>query len=242
MSITFSENFQSGCDISLLVDVVGFTQAFLKRCGSVQRVSSYEECAPALAGLGLDPDEAVRLAGEVALTCISDAEESMMGEQVHERFSSYVSEDAGLDALGSRLAAASTRRLDWRFAAYESEGQQAQSFFGGLIYATRGIMQAFPMEAQLAFVLAHEIAHVEGRAHVANRGQKLLVGLVPACRDAWVRAQRAEEYRADRRAVELMRSCGYEGSAALSVLSSWDEEDDAHGPPDERLARLRELV
>ncbi len=235
------------------MDAIRFTRAMLERCNRKAEIKELEDCGPALAGLALEPREALVLAGEIASEQIDPASEARMGAQVHQRYENGFAlaerPDGRLEAVGEKLSRHANRPLDWRFSVVESEEQQAQSIYGGYIYATRGILQAFPMEAQLAFILAHEMAHLENRAQVVQRGQKTLVSLLRNAGEdtvrleqEWVKLQRAEEYSADRRAVELMGQAGYPAEAALQVLSSWDEEDDAHGPPAERVEHLRQNI
>ncbi len=235
------------------MDAIRFTRTMLERCNRKTEVAELEDCGPALAALALEPREALVLAGQIACEQIDPASEARMGAQVHQRYENgfALSErpDPRLQAVGQKLSGHATRPLDWRFSVVESQEQQAQSIYGGYIYATRGILQAFPMEAQLAFILSHEMAHLENRAQVVQRGQKTLVTLLrnagedtARLEQEWVKLQRAEEYQADHRAVELMRQAGYPAEAALQVLSSWDEEDDAHGPPAERVEQLRQTV
>lgn len=71
---------------------------------------------------------------------------------------------AWLDRLGKGLAARSTRPgLDWTFFVVESPKPLAFSAPGGLVAVTTGLLAQAENEAQVAFVLAHEVAHVAGR-------------------------------------------------------------------------------
>lgn len=72
-----------------------------------------------------------------------------------------------LAAIGDRLAAVSDRAdLPWRFRILNQGEINAVSLPGGFIYITRGMLAFVHSGDELAFVLAHEVAHVNQRHHV----------------------------------------------------------------------------
>src|SRR3989337_2149873 len=73
-----------------------------------------------------------------------------------------------LSVIGARLAAVSARRaLPWRFRILNQKEVNAISLPGGFIYVTRGMLRFVQSDDELAFVLAHEVAHVNQRHHVS---------------------------------------------------------------------------
>lgn len=69
-----------------------------------------------------------------------------------------------VNRVGKNLAAQSSRpNLDWTFAVSDSEEFNAYSAPGGYVLVTKGLLKQVENEAQLAGVLAHEIAHVTQR-------------------------------------------------------------------------------
>jgi predicted Zn-dependent protease len=63
--------------------------------------------------------------------------------------------------VGTVLAQASTRpNLEWRFIVLDTDGVNAYAAPGGYIHITRGALALVKSEAELAGVLAHEVAHV----------------------------------------------------------------------------------
>ena len=75
---------------------------------------------------------------------------------------------AAVTQIGARLAAISTRpSLPWTFRVLNSSQVNAISLPGGFIYVTRGMLSFVQSPDELAFVLAHEVGHVEERHHVA---------------------------------------------------------------------------
>jgi predicted Zn-dependent protease len=75
---------------------------------------------------------------------------------------------AAVRQVGMRLAAISDRpTLPWTFRVLNTSQVNAISLPGGFIYVTRGMMSFIQSPDELAFVLAHEVGHVEERHHVA---------------------------------------------------------------------------
>ena len=88
-------------------------------------------------------------------------------------------QQARLDSIGQRLAATSTRQdIKFSFKMLDTDMVNAMALPGGNVYATRALMQKFPDDDQLAFVLGHEIAHVEQRHSVAKMEETILRRLV----------------------------------------------------------------
>lgn len=73
-----------------------------------------------------------------------------------------------LNLLGRGVAAQASRpELTYRFAILDSEEINAFAAPGGHVFVTRGALGAMSNEAQLAAVLAHEIAHVD-KLHIVK--------------------------------------------------------------------------
>lgn len=113
-------------------------------------------------------------AAPAAAQVISTAQEIRIGQQAAAELESEipVSFDPGLTAfvtgVGMRLVAGAERRdLPWTFKILNTDRVNAISLPGGFIYVTRGMLSFVRSADELAFVLAHEIAHVDRRHHVA---------------------------------------------------------------------------
>jgi len=91
-----------------------------------------------------------------------------------------------LDVVGKNLAAQSSRpTLPWTFAVIDSDSLNAFSAPGGYVFVTRGLLRKLKSEAQLAGVLAHEIAHItEGHAIDSYRKTKAAQCAVGAAKEA----------------------------------------------------------
>lgn len=112
---------------------------------------------------------------------------------------------------------------DKNFKAYVLDDNGVDAFAltdgrGGWIYITRGFLALLGDEAQLASVLAHEIAHIELR-HTRYRRS----------RNADVRHKQyshAQENKADIKGMDYLAQAGYQPSAHLQVLLRLQEYDD----------------
>ena len=121
------------------------------------------------------------LAGSVRLSLISVSDEIAMGRDAQRqvRKSVPVVSDRALTAfvaqVGKALAAqARGPRYPYSFSIANYRELNAFALPGGPVWIHRGILHAAASEAQLAGVLAHEIAHIAQR-HAADRITKQLV-------------------------------------------------------------------
>jgi beta-barrel assembly-enhancing protease len=110
-----------------------------------------------------------------------------------------------------------TERVDlpWQFGIMDRTEIGAFPLPGGKVLITRGMLKKLTSEAELAGVLAHEIAHVVKRHQLktmsADSGQEKL-GAINFPMD------RAIEFEADRMAAVIMARAGYDANAYLNVL------------------------
>jgi leucine dehydrogenase len=70
-----------------------------------------------------------------------------------------------LNLLGQSLAAKGDAVYRWRFGVIESNAINAFAMPGGYILVSTGLLKNLENEDELAFILAHEIAHVSRRHH-----------------------------------------------------------------------------
>lgn len=108
--------------------------------------------------------------------------------------------------------------------------------FGERIVIGRMAIEKLASEAELAAIVAHELAHVEG--HHAS------MSLFGADTDAtWLVARRDAEAIADERAVALLERAGYMPAAMPRALdASLEADDDEHPPRADRLAAVTTLA
>lgn len=137
--------------------------------------------------------------------------------------STYVTEIA--DKL---LADDPTTRATLRFYTLKTNEVNAFSTDQGIIFVTTGLMSHVSNEAQLAFILAHEICHFQEK-HVVesftlsqNRSRNWVSKMSVYSRD--------HEFEADRLAVKLYHNAGYSKEA---LKSTFDVLKYSHLPFDE---------
>lgn len=141
---------------------------------------------------------------------------------------------ARLARIGRRVAAASDRRdLPYTFKVLRGRDVNAVALPGGFIYATVGLMQFVQSDAELGFVMAHEVGHVAARHHVTVIERELLVGLLSrvllgdsaAAQIAGIARglisrgfSRENEFEADRLGVIYTHKAGFNASAGLRFM------------------------
>lgn len=212
-----------------------------------------------------------------AVAGISEPEEISMGREIAGRVlgAAPLVNDAALQAyvnrVGRWIAVQSERPdLPWRFAVIESPAINAFAAPGGYVLLTRGLYEILDTEAQLAGVLAHEIAHIVRRHHVTvlQKSAALSAGAQLAQRDnrtalinnmigtgAEVFARgldKSAEHEADAVGVVLAARAGYNPYGLVDVLHKLAARGSAdasmallfktHPQPGERLASLADLL
>jgi predicted Zn-dependent protease len=199
--------------------------------------------------------------GRLALGFInpSDAEEVRMGREAAASFitaSDGVYPDAGaaayLDGIVRRLGAASHRPgLPYRITLLNSPVPNAFALPGGHVFLSRGLLLRLENEAEFAFVMAHEIGHVNHRHAVKAMNDSLVVGLGGSVLAGSVederrrqaaaglasvggglvllRFSRGQELESDARGAEYALRAGYDPRAGLRVFEEFARQKRASG-------------
>lgn len=140
-----------------------------------------------------------------------------------------------LAAIGNRLAGVSDRTdLPWRFRILNHTDINAISLPGGFIYVTRGMLGFVRSDDELAFVLAHEVAHVNQRHHVDVLERHFFMAIVITLlfgKDTQATQiadfvgfllqrgfSRTFEFEADRIGVRLAHRAGFRADAGLDFM------------------------
>jgi predicted Zn-dependent protease len=228
--------------------------------------------------LGIDektPDEgagaSVPLIGQM-----SDADEQALGREIAGRLlaaSPLVPNEAlqkYVNRVGRYVAAQSQRpSLNWTFGVIQSDDINAFAAPGGYVFVTAGLYRMLENEAELAGVLAHEIAHVNERHHVKllqqarllELGTGFLLGktksdtvknLAGNGLEVYARSlDKNAEFACDRLAIQYAAKAGYDPFAYIAVLDRIGASEDAdqlallyktHPHPGERLEALENLL
>lgn len=89
--------------------------------------------------------------------------------------------DTDLDRLVRRIASRwPDRSYEFRVAVVENDSPNAFALPGGGIVVTRGLLTRAESENELAFVLAHELGHFQGRDHLRGIGRAAAFTLLSA--------------------------------------------------------------
>ena len=108
--------------------------------------------------------------------------------------------------------------------------------FGNAIVIGRVTIEKLGSEAELAAIVAHEMAHIEG-----HHASVSLFG--PDTDKQWLANRRDAEGIADERAVALLEHSGYSPRAMpRALMAELDADDDEHPPRADRIARVATLA
>jgi predicted Zn-dependent protease len=194
--------------------------------------------------------------GRSQLNFLSQEEEIRIGEQaMQEALPAYGGEignsaiKAYISEVGQRIAAEvepAYADLPWQFAAINTEQVNAFALPGGKVFISKGLLREMDSEAQLAAVLAHEVAHVTAEHHdLAMQRQLAIAGLAVAGNVAAqqmddqrvtvatqalvtgaglfaLRYNRAQEHESDRLGLRYMTRAGYNPKGMLEVMKTLD--------------------
>lgn len=176
-----------------------------------------------------------------------------------------------VNRLGRWIALQSTRpNLPWGFAVLEDPGFNAFAAPGGYVFVTRGLVDSVKDESELAGILAHEIAHVEGKHHLKALQAQARAGFATSLISSLVGGNavsdqlfalgknlyskgldQADEFEADRVGVTLATRAGFDPYGLVAVLQRLRTVgNDAgyllalstHPPTDVRLAQLEQAM
>ncbi len=116
-------------------------------------------------------------------------DEKKLGKEIYDKLekNNFLLHDKKLNTyitgIGNRLLAQSNKAsFDFTFSIFNSSGINAFATPGGYIYVNKGLITAVENEAQLAGVIAHEIAHANSRhvASIMEKSQKLNIAMLAA--------------------------------------------------------------
>ena len=177
-----------------------------------------------------------------------------------------------VNSVGRWIALQSSRPdLPWKFGVIESENINAFAAPGGYVFVTKGLYKRLNNEAELAGVLAHEIAHVSKKHHLDLLKKSALIGMLAQSVSKEVKGDagvqnligngaemlargldKEAEFEADRIGVVYAAKAGYDAWGLPTVLqdmATLNAKDNrlallykTHPTAADRLARLGEAV
>ncbi|HET8728602.1 MAG TPA: M48 family metalloprotease, partial [Alphaproteobacteria bacterium] len=154
---------------------------------------------------------------------------------------------AYVERVGARLVAGSEQPdQPFTFTVLDSDIVNALALPGGYIYVTRGLLTLANSEAELASVLAHEIAHVTARHPAERYSQSALarlgIGLIGVATgsdgiaelagfgaQAYLRSySRDQESEADVIGIRYLAAAGYDPDAMAGFLAQMERHAQLH--------------
>jgi predicted Zn-dependent protease len=195
------------------------------------------------------------------LTRISDNEEVRIGDELAQQYASAAPDESAsnaameryLNEVGSRVAAHAHRKLAFRFHLIASADLiNAFALPGGHVFVGQGLLDQMTSEDELAFVLGHEIEHID-HYHAVERVQieaqlnhlnlDLLAEIAQIPVSLWQAGySKEEEFEADREGLRIANAAGYSAQGAVNLLERWvhlhDEYVTHAETPPEALSKL----
>lgn len=179
------------------------------------------------------------------------ADENKLGKEIYDKLqkNNFLLADNKLGAyiskIGSKVLAQSSKApFEYTFSIFNSSAINAFATPGGYIYINKGLITAVENEAQLAGVMAHEIAHANARhvASIIEKSQRLNIAALAAiiagaflggggeataaiaafsvagATSMSLKYQREHEEEADRLGIEYLVRAGYYPQAMVEFL------------------------
>lgn len=178
-------------------------------------------------------------------TELTDEEENELGAQLQEQ----ILADSGtsrtdrfnIDKIFRKIVAEANRqKLAWECTVTAEEDFNAYAVAGGKTFLNIGLLSNLDKENEVAFVIAHEVAHndlkhcVQKVQHGYRAGQvdPLLGELVTVAYGVFKSPFSKDlEYAADKKGVELMTAAGYSKDGAISFFRKLQKHDPAIEDP-----------
>lgn len=154
-----------------------------------------------------------------------------------------------VDRVGQALVAHLDRRAyPYQFAVLAMSDYNAFALPGGFVYVNEGLLAYTPNDDALAFVMAHEIAHVS-RRHWARRTEKMkgvtVIGMIASVAIGGytdiataiaggiisMKYSRSDEHEADATAMEHMWEAGFDPAGAVAAMDRIAEIEEGKSVP-----------
>ncbi len=176
------------------------------------------------------------------VTRISDSQEQLIGNELARYYESAESAkgpaaraiERYVNEVGERIATHAKRKLPYRFhVVADANLINAFALPGGRVFVGQGLLDRTKSEDELAFVLGHEIEHID-HYHAVERVQieaqlkklnlDVLAGIAQIPMSLWQAGySKDEEMEADREGLRLAAATGYSAKGAINLLLRWTQ-------------------
>ena len=176
------------------------------------------------------------------VTRITDREEQRIGDELARHYESAESAkgpearatERYIDQVGGRIAKHAIRKLPYRFhVVADANLMNAFALPGGHIFVGQGLLDCMTSEDELAFVLGHEIEHIDHyhavervqiEAQLKNLNLDVVAGIAQLPMSLWQAGySKDEEMEADREGLRLAATTGYSAKGAINILERWTQ-------------------
>jgi predicted Zn-dependent protease len=174
------------------------------------------------------------------VTRLSDDEEIRIGDEMAKQYqaseSSLTPEERALavyvSQVGGRVAGHAKRKLPYRFhLVSDANFINAFALPGGHVFVGKGLLDQLASEDELAFVIGHEIEHIDHyhavervqiEAQLKNLDLEELAALAQIPLSLLQEGySKDEEFEADREGLRLAVAAGYSADGAVKLLERW---------------------
>jgi predicted Zn-dependent protease len=177
-------------------------------------------------------------------TRISDEQERQIGDELAQQYLSAQSEQSAesrataqyINEVGGRVAAHAKRKLNYRFHLIgDSDLINAFALPGGHVFVGQGILDQMTSEDELAFILGHELEHIDHyhaveRVQIEAKLKSLNLDIVAAVAEIPMSLWQAgyskdQEFEADREGLRIAAAAGYSPQGAVKMMDNFAKLD-----------------
>lgn len=119
------------------------------------------------------------------------------------------------------------KKIDYRFKIVADKEVNAFAIAGGMVYLNTGILDFIKSEDELAFIIAHELSHIDRKhcinkiklTYLAGKFDANLATLADALMSVYdIPFSKYDEFEADEYGVKLMQKAGYNKKSAVDFF------------------------
>jgi predicted Zn-dependent protease len=178
------------------------------------------------------------------LTRLTDAQETRIGDELAQQYIDAMPAATGesrstqryIGKVGERVASHAKRKLNYRFHLIaDPDFMNAFALPGGHVFIGQGLLDQMKSEDELAFVLGHEIEHIDHyhavervqvEAQLHNLDLDVLAGIAEIPMSLWQAGySKDEEFEADREGLRIASAAGYSPQGAVMLLTTFERLD-----------------
>jgi len=173
-------------------------------------------------------------------TRLSDDQEVRIGDELAQQYlaaqPAQTAEMAAMERyvneVGERVAAHSRRKIAFRFHLTPNASLiNAFALPGGHVFVGQGLLDQMTSEDELAFVLGHEVEHIDHyhavervqiEAQLKNLNLDIVAAIAQIPMSLWqVGYSKQQEFEADREGLRIAAAAGYSPQGAINLLERW---------------------